>query len=642
MCGLVGFWHGQHKFQDLPTTIAKMTDSLTHRGPNDSGIWFDLKDGIALGHRRLSILDLSVQGHQPMHSHNDHYVIIYNGEIYNYQVLKKQLQENHHSFISQSDTEVILALITHYGLEVALQRMTGMFAFALWDKKNKILHLARDRMGEKPLYYGLVNNSLVFGSELKALRFYPDFQNKIDRNSVALFMQYGYVPAPKSIYDQIYKLLPGTYLSLNLQHLQSLPTPKPYWSAVASAHAGLDHPLQIADTQAIQTTDDMLTAIVQKQMISDVPIGAFLSGGIDSSLITALMQKNSTVPIKTFTIGFQDQSYNEAGYAKAIAQHLHTEHTELFIDAYKALNVIPNLSTIYDEPFADSSAIPTFLIAQLTQQHVSVCLSGDGGDELFGGYNRYLLGQNLSSVVSFLPYSLRLLLKKSLTPLSTGAWLKYARIPLVQDKIQKLAAILAVAKIEDIYPYLISQWFNPREIVLEVDERAVIHNGCLKNGNFVQNMMLQDSLCYLPDDIMVKVDRACMAVSLENRAPFLDHSLFEWAWRLPLQMKIRKRSSKWLLKALLSQYMPPALFERPKMGFSIPLDAWLRGPLRDWAETLLNKNTIQAQGYLNWEPIRKKWEEHVTGKRNWQYPLWTVLMFQAWLMSIQEVTSFRA
>lgn len=635
MCGLVGFINNQNNYGNPHAIILKMTERLTHRGPDDGGVWCNLEDGIALGHRRLAILDLSAHGHQPMHSHNDQYVIVYNGEIYNYLELKKQLVRNNCFFSGNSDTEVILTLVTAYGLEATLQMISGMFAFALWDKKHKTLHLARDRLGEKPLYYGLVNHSLVFASELKAIRAYPDFHNNLDRTSLAAFMQYGYVPAPQSIYEQIYKLEPGTYLSLSNANISNLPPSQSYWSASHIAQQGHNNPLELSDKEAIQQTEKLLNSIVKSRMISDVPIGAFLSGGIDSSLITALMQKNSSQAIQTFTIGFPDQAYNEAKYAQAIAKHLQTDHTELFVEAHQALDVIPRLPHIYDEPFADSSAIPTFLISQLTRQYVTVCLSGDGGDELFGGYNRYLLGKTLGNTINFVPYALRLALQKLLFALSSPSmetWLHYTRIPMLSNKLHKLSGVMAAKSTAEVYQYLISQWLNPQEIVKEIS--CTINQPFLETlgkTNVIKKMMLNDTLFYLPDDIMVKVDRAGMAVGLENRAPFLDHQLYEWAWRLPHHLKIRNGTTKWLLRELLAQSIPRSLFERPKMGFSVPLAAWLRGPLRDWASSLLDKQTMQMQGFLDSEPILKKWDEHLSGKRNWQYPLWTVLMFQAWL-----------
>lgn len=638
MCGLAGFFNSQHNANQSHAIMTDMTNRLIHRGPDDHGVWCSSEEGIALGHRRLAILDLSSQGHQPMHSHNDRYVIVYNGEIYNYVILKKQLQAKGHIFSGNSDTEVILSLITEYDIAPTLQLISGMFAFALWDKTNKILHLARDRIGEKPLYYGLVDNTLIFGSELKAIRCYPGFQNKVAQLSLISFMQYGYIPAPMSIYENIYKLPPGTYLSLSRSNLHNLPTPKSYWSAIQDVEAGQKNPLQLTDKETVDHAEELLSSIVHSRMVSDVPIGAFLSGGIDSSLITAMMQKHSSKPIKTFTIGFHDPAYNEAGYAKAIATHLHTEHTELYVGAQQALDVIPKLSSIYDEPFADSSAIPTYLVAELTRQHVTVCLSGDGGDELFGGYNRYLLGKTLGNTINILPYSLRLAAQKLLVTLASPQmerWLKYTKIPLISHKLHKASTVIATKSADELYLHLVSQWISPHEIVKISGEYLTIQQQvCLiELKNIIQKMMLNDTLFYLPDDIMVKVDRACMAVGLESRAPFLDHQLFEWTGRLPLNMKVRNRTTKWLLRELLSRHVPRPLFERPKMGFGVPLDAWLRGPLREWAESLLNKTVIEEQGFLHSEPILKKWAEHLSGKRNWQYQLWTVLMFQAWLAS---------
>ncbi len=640
MCGIVGFLNKNthnhtHKIADSAKLIATMTDRLAHRGPNDGSTWINQKAGIALGHRRLSIIDLSSTGKQPMHSQNGDYIIVYNGEIYNFIELKKQLTAKNHHFYGQSDTEVILALISEYGFETALQRMSGMFALALWDNKNKTLSLARDRIGEKPLYYGIINNTFVFGSELKALQAYPNFNNPINRKSLMLFMQYGYVPTPHSIYEEIYKLTPGTTLTISASTLHTLPTPKTYWSAIDIAQTNLANNLELTDVQAIETTDQLLNAIIQKQMIADVPIGAFLSGGIDSSLIAALMQANSSQPIKTFTIGFHDQAYNEAHFAKAIAKHLHTDHTEFYVDAQQALSIIPQLPSIYDEPFADSSAIPTILLAQLTKQQVSVCLSGDGGDEIFGGYNRYLLAQTLWQKLSYLPYHIRLSIQKLLLSISPSRWhqlLKFTTIPMIGDKLHKFASIVAIKSPALFYQQLISQWPNANNLV----KNQIISNHQtllqeIESMNFIEKMMITDTISYLPDDIMVKIDRATMAVSLESRAPYLDHQLIELMWKLPLHMKIRNSTSKWLLRQILYKYVPQHLIDRPKMGFGIPLDVWLRGPLRDWAESLLNKALIEQQGYLQAAPILEKWQEHLSGKRNWQYQLWTVLMFQAWM-----------
>lgn len=636
MCGLVGFLNSDACQYDPMAIISKMTDALIHRGPDDGATWVHQNQDLALGHRRLSIIDLSSSGQQPMHSRDGRYVLVYNGEVYNFIELRKHLETKRHRFTGHSDTEVILALITEYGLERALPQISGMFALALWDHKEQTLSLARDRVGEKPLYYGLIGNHFVFGSELKAMKAHPQFNNPINRNSIALLMQFGYVPTPHSIYEKIYKLTPGTTLTISKANLSSLPQPKPYWSAIDVAKAGLTNPLRFNDREAIQHTEQLLSDIIKNQMMADVPLGAFLSGGLDSSLVATLMQTNSSQRIKTFTIGFHDQRYNEAPYAKAIANHLGTEHTEFYVDAPQVLSVIPHLPTIYDDPFADSSAIPMFLLAQLTGQKVRVCLSGDGGDELFGGYNRYLLAQTLWKKMGYLPYPLRLILKKlflSVSPLHWQKLLPFIQIPMIGDKLHKIGTIIVANSPEKIYQQLISQWHHGHEIVknhLPTPSTETLLQD-IEGMHFIERMMITDTISYLPDDIMVKVDRATMAVGLESRSPYLDHQLIEFIWQLPLNMKVRNQTSKWLLRRILSKYVPEHLFNRPKMGFSIPLDAWLRGPLRDWAESLLDKTLIEQQGYLQVTPVLNRWQEHLSGKRNWQQQLWTVLMFQAWL-----------
>lgn len=631
MCGIAGFIN-QSKSLNAESVITAMTNSLKHRGPDDKDIWLDNESQIALGHRRLAILDLSPAGHQPMHSFNNRYVIVFNGEIYNFRELKKQLQIKKHTFCGHSDTEVILALISEYGLEAALQSMSGMFAFALWDKKAKLLHLARDRIGEKPLYYGMVNNSFVFASELKAICLFPDFNNPISREGINLFLQYGYIPAPHSIYQKIYKLQPGSYLTIQGSALNSH-SPKCYWSATKVAEEGISNPLYLSDHEAILQAQTMLNDTVKSRMVSDVPIGAFLSGGIDSSLVTALMQQNSSDKVKTFTIGFHEKNYDEADYARKIAQHLQTDHTEFYVDASQALHVIPQLPTMYDEPFADSSAIPTYLVSKLTRQHTKVCLTGDGGDELFGGYNRYLLGNTLWKKIAPLPYPIRLAIRKLLLSISPTRWhklLQFLQYPMLGDKLHKFASVVALKSPESIYQHLISQWHDTENLLFEHHHSTSLLYQ-IEEMDFIEKMMITDTISYLPDDIMVKVDRAGMAASLESRSPFLDHQLIEFIWKLPLNMKVRNHTTKWLLRQVLSKYVPLHLFERPKMGFGIPLDKWLRGPLREWAENLLNQRLIEQQGFLKPGPILTKWHEHLSGRRNWQYQIWTVLMFQAWI-----------
>lgn len=633
MCGLVGILalnssiHTEH--------INAMLDIINHRGPDDFGIWFDDKKQIALGHKRLSILDLSALGHQPMHSHCGRYVISYNGEIYNFLAIRKDLEKIGVEFISHSDTEVILAAIAHYGIEATLKKINGMFAFAVWDKELKKLYLARDRLGEKPLYYSLINNEYIFASELKSFQVYPGFNAEIDRDNLGLYLKYNYVPAPYSIYRNVFKLKPGSYLTIDLNS-KDLPTPRDYWSVTEVVQ---QRRTTGSDNDIIQQAHELLLSSIKSRMVSDVPLGVFLSGGIDSSLITALMQANSNIPVKSFTIGFNEADYNEAEYAKKVAAHLGTDHTELYINSSDALDVIPKLPFIYDEPFADSSQIPTYLVSKLTREHVTVCLSGDGGDELFGGYNRYLLSHKLWQKIKLIPQPLRSLIAKSITTISPSGWDKAPELikkflganSALGDKLHKLASVLNVKQASEIYQLLISQWNETSSLVLGAKPITMDCKISSSLTNFTEQMMCHDMLHYLPDDILVKVDRASMAVSLESRAPFLDHEIVEFAWRLPLNMKIRDKKTKWLLREILYQYIPRELIERPKMGFGVPIDSWLRGPLRDWAENLLAQKRLEEEGYFIPKLIRAKWEEHLSGKRNWQYHIWTILMFQAWL-----------
>lgn len=649
MCGLTGFWSNRMwMLADMHAQLAHMTDTIVHRGPDDSGVWANPQEGIGFGFRRLSIIDLSPAGHQPMHSADNRYVIVFNGEIYNYRQLRGELEQKGHSFRGGSDTEVILAAVAAWGWERTVSVLIGMFAIVLYDSHNRQLFLARDRVGEKPLYYGWQGESFLFGSELKSMRSHQDWQGAVDRNVLSLYLRYNYVPGPHSIYAGIYKLPPGTYARLTWAQIQAHAAPDlvTYWSAAEVASQGLTTPFAGSEQEALDELDRLLRKSVRQQMVADVPLGAFLSGGIDSSTIVALMQAQSERPIKTFTIGFEVAEYDEARHARAVAEYLGTDHTELYVTPSKAIDVIPQLPALYDEPFADSSQIPTYLVSALARKHVTVSLSGDGGDELFGGYNRYLIGQTLWQQLQQVPQPVRAFIARQLTAVSPQAWTHWTRLaarflPLLNnagDKIHKIADILTVDTSTQLYLRLISHWQHPEQLVVgsqEVSSTLPASLPELKTANFVQHMMYCDLITYLPDDILVKVDRAAMGVSLESRVPMLDPSVVAFAWSLPMSVKLRNGKGKWILRNLLYRYVPANLVERPKMGFGVPLDRWLRGPLHDWASDLLNVNKLQQQGFLQSEPIQAKWQEHLAGTRNWSYLLWDVLMFQAWLETVQ-------
>ncbi|MEH2158077.1 asparagine synthase (glutamine-hydrolyzing) [Nostoc sp.] len=645
MCGIAGFWNISRRVspEELCYIVQQMSDTLLHRGPDNGGSWVDAEIGIALGHRRLAIVDLSPEGHQPMISANGRYVIVFNGEIYNFLELKRQLESLGHHFRGRSDTEVMLASFSQWGLYEALGRFNGMFAFALWDRQERILHLGRDRLGEKPVYYGWMGQTFLFGSELKALKVHPAFQAKINRDALAVFLRNNYVPAPYSIYEGIYKLPPGTVLTWN--GMDAHPNPVPYWSALKAAELGVNQPFTGSEIEAVAQMEALLQDAVGLRMVADVPLGAFLSGGVDSSTVVALMQAQSSQSVKTFTIGFDEDSYNEAHYAKAVAQHLGTDHTELYVTPKDALAVIPKLPTLYDEPFSDSSQIPTFLISQLAKQYVTVSLSGDGGDELFAGYKRYFWGRSTWQKIGWIPPTLRQAVARSLSSLSPQTWnrglanfhgLLPAKLkqPTPGDKLHWIAEILAVSDAKALYTSMISHWKEREALVVNSLKPLMNYSDrqqLTQLPDFIQQMMYHDTVNYLPDDILVKVDRASMGVSLESRIPFLDHRVVELAWRIPMSMKIRNGQGKWLLRQILSKYVPQNLIERPKMGFGMPIDSWLRVPLRDWAEALLDEHRLQQEGFLNPQPIRQKWAEHLSSERDWQNYLWDVLMFQAWL-----------
>lgn len=618
-----------------------MVAAIRYRGPDDTDVWCDAAAGLALGHARLSVLDLSPAGHQPMHSVSGRYVLVLNGEIYNHLQLREELRGI--SWLGHSDTETLLAAVETWGIEKTLRGLIGMFAFALWDRVERRVILARDRMGEKPLYYGWCEGVFLFGSELKALAAYPGWRGEIDRGALACYMRYAYVPLPHSIYAGIRKLIPGTYMVLSeTDRAGFLPEPHTYWSA-------LDAPRQpelsdVSDDLAVDELEALLRRAISGQMMADVPLGAFLSGGVDSSTIVALMQVQSPRPIKTFSIGFSEAEYDEAGHAKAVAAHLGTKHTELYVSAADALAVIPRLPSIYDEPFGDSSGIPTHLVAQLARQHVTVALSGDGGDELFGGYNRYFWGRSIWQRFGPLPVGLRRLIGRTLTALSPERWDELGgflrtwlprdlQMATPGDKIHKLAGIIDADNPAELYRRLVSQHRDPGSLVIGTTESPIWADEQVRGldrQDVSERMMFHDLVGYLTDDILTKVDRAAMAVSLETRVPMLDHRVVEFAWRLPLRMKIRNGQGKWIVRQVLDRYVPKQLIERPKMGFGVPLDTWLRGPLRAWAEALLDESRLRREGYFHPAPIREKWAEHLSGRRSWQYWLWNVLMFQAW------------
>ena len=637
MCGIAGFIDSSHEGDAawIRQTALAMADSIIHRGPDDGDTWSDVQAGLGLGYRRLAVIDLSPAGRQPMVSHCQRFVTVYNGEVYNAPELREELDNIR--FRGHSDTEVVLEACAAWGVEAAVRRLNGMFAFAIWDRQERKLSLVRDRLGIKPLYWGAFDKLFLFGSELKAIKKHPGWTQQVDRTALAVFMQHRYIPSPRSIYRGIHKLEPGHILTLKTGRE---PENRVYWSISDTIEQGRSISLQSPEHEAVNMLDSLLGDAVGRRMVADVPVGAFLSGGIDSATVVALMQKSGAQAARTFTIGFDDSSYNEARHASAVAKHLGSDHTELYVGSNQARDVIPNLPAIYDEPFADSSQIPTFLVSRMTRQHVTVALSGDGGDELFAGYNRYQTAELLRRWTKPFKGSLRKNMASALTSLSPAAWnnllgflsrRKNGTRP--GHKLHHLAAILDAGP-DNIYRKLISEWNDPVALVAGAGDPDGILWAAAREGlltNPIEQLQYLDTINYLPDDILTKVDRASMAVSLEARTPLLDHRVVEFAWRLPMHYKIRGKDRKWLLRQVLYKYVPRQLMERRKTGFKIPVGDWLGGPLRDWAETLLAEKRLADDGFLNPLMVRERWNAHLSGHSNWTGSLWNVLMFQAWL-----------
>lgn len=640
MCGITGFWDFKKNTskEQLVSFVQAMADNIKERGPDSSGIWVDETLGLAFGHRRLSIVDLSPAGHQPMISHSGHSILSYNGEIFNAPEIKQKLIKEGCQFRGYSDTEVILEACEKWGVVAACQQFIGMFAFSFWDKRLNKLFLVRDRLGIKPLYWGINQGILFFGSQLKSFAKHPAFQPTLNKEALTAYFRFNYVPTPLSIFEGFYKQTPGTVIVIDEQGLHE---ETPFWTLKNVVQEGIQQrqqQTQKSDHEWITELDDLIKDAVARRMVADVPLGAFLSGGIDSSTVVAIMQAQSSRPIKTFSIGFQEQGYNEAHYAAKVAKHLNTEHHEWILTPQDAYEMVPSIPHWFDEPFADVSQIPTFLVSRLARQFVTVSLSGDGGDELFAGYNRYFVGLAIWQRIRLLPYWLRCMGAYGIQGLSVKHWDKLAfmipkhfRPRLMGDKAYKFANILKTEQPLHFYRSLVSHWDNPTDLVQQGFEN--FENNHFENhfqgGHFLDSMQMMDTLTYLPDDILTKVDRASMAVSLEARVPLLDHRLVEFAWRLPQDMKIRERKGKWLLRQVLNRYIPQHLIDRPKMGFGVPIHTWLRGPLQDWCHTLLSEERLKDSG-LNPDPIRQRWQEHLSGVRDWQYSLWGVLMFQAW------------
>ncbi|MDA8716474.1 asparagine synthase (glutamine-hydrolyzing) [Alphaproteobacteria bacterium] len=637
MCGIAGFLDRSlgRSQAELNRIALKMGDAISHRGPDAANSWADESQGVVLAHRRLSIIDLSPAGSQPMTSSCGRYVIAYNGEVYNVEDLRQELiTAGRTSYRGHSDTEVILEGFGAWGIRATIERLIGMFACAIWDREGNQITLVRDRLGVKPLYWSIQGGRLLFGSELKALYAHPDWRGEIDKNALVGYLRHNCILAPNTAYQNVQKLQPGCILSVGAK-LQSDPVIEQYWSIENVVHLGQKKPFCGTESEAVDVLEDLLGDAVKRHMVADVPLGAFLSGGVDSSVVVALMQKYADRPVKTFSIGFDEAGYNEAKHAALVAKQLGTEHTELYVSSEDALNVIPNIADMFDEPFSDSSQIPTYLLSAMTRKHVTVALSGDGGDELFAGYNRYLHVHEISKY----PRWMRKTSAQLINSLSPKFWDRVfamlpepMRLPQAGSKMHKLASVLCEEE-DDYYRKLVSHWERPEMLVPGGSEhRGLIWDPRTREiaSDPVDRMRYLDACTYLPDDILVKVDRASMSVSLEARVPILDHRVVEFAWSLPISMLIKKGQGKWPLRQVLYRHVPQEIIDRPKMGFGVPIDSWLRGPLKEWAEDLLNPSALSKYDILEAAPIWQKWQEHQSGIRNWQHHLWDILMLQVW------------